>query len=466
MKRTLATYSNKFTGCFLLLICVTGLSCKKFVTVDLPVDKVTAETVFSNEETATSAVVGIYSQMMPTIPFYSCGGTTIYAGLSADEFQLTNATNAEDVEFEQNKLSVANSTLSFNFWQRAYKIIYQSNACIEKLSASSILRPLTRDQLLGEAKFIRAFHYFYLLNLFGEVPLVTGTDYRKNALLPRTPAREIYAQIVSDLMEAKSLLAAVYPSAGRVRPNKQAAIALLARVYLYQQDWAAAEKEATEIINTGAYSLLTNLADVFLATSNEAIWQLMPVESGFNTTEARSFIPTTSASTKPAYAVTSQLLAAFEQGDARKSAWLASKTVAGQPYYYPFKYKVRNLSLPVTEYYMVLRYAEQLLIRAEARAHQDNITGAKHDLDSIRSRAGLPPSIATDKESLLTAIEHERQIELMAEWGHRWFDLRRTGKVDAVIGNMKPSWQSSAALFPIPLTEILQNPSLTQNQGY
>ena len=104
-------------------------------------------------------------------------------------------------------------------------------------------------------------------------------------------------------------------------------------------------------------------------------------------------------------------------------------------YFFPYKYKLTELSPVDTEYNMVLRLAEVYLIRAEARAQQGNITGAQADLDTVRARAGLAATTAGDLPSLLTAILHERQVELVAEWGHRWLDLESvSGMADAVLG--------------------------------
>ena len=118
---------------------------------------------------------------------------------------------------------------------------------------------------------------------------------------------------------------------------------------------------------------------------------------------------------------------------------------------------------------MVLRFAELYLIRAEARAQQNKLTGANSaasDINVIRTRAGLSNTTATTQAALLLAVEKERQVELFTEWGHRWFDLRRTGRIDAVLSAVKPTWKPTAALFPIPYLEIQRNPLLTQNNGY
>ena len=114
----------------------------------------------------------------------------------------------------------------------------------------------------------------------------------------------------------------------------------------------------------------------------------------------------------------------------------------------------------------MFRLAEQYLIRAEARAEQGDLTGAATDLNAIRSRAGLGATTASNQINLLAAILHERQVELCFEEGFRWFDLKRTGTIDAVLGTVKPTYKPYAALYPIPFTQTQLNPFLTQNPGY
>ena len=114
----------------------------------------------------------------------------------------------------------------------------------------------------------------------------------------------------------------------------------------------------------------------------------------------------------------------------------------------------------------MLRLAEQYLIDAEARAQQGDISGAATKLNAVRNRAGLGNTTAITQTDMLAAIAHERQVELFTEWGHRWFDLKRTGTINATLGVEKSSWTSDAALLPIPLLEIEADPNLTQNQGY
>jgi hypothetical protein len=165
-------------------------------------------------------------------------------------------------------------------------------------------------------------------------------------------------------------------------------------------------------------------------------------------------------------------LNSFEANDNRKSQWLGTTSVNGNTYFFPFKYKIGRLdAMPngnIDQFYMVFRLAEQYLIRAEARAHLNNITNAIADLNFIRVRAGITDiSNTIVQQEALEAIAHERQVELFAEWGHRWMDLKRTNKCNKVLASIKGSnWQPTDTLYPIPYSEIMSAPNLIQNEGY
>lgn len=449
---------------FLFVTCISCAACKKFIQVPPPVTQITTENVFTSDATATAAVVGLYTQIMGNGFYFLNGANTLYPALSADEL-IKTAPDINIDAFTNNAIPPESSIISNDLWGKSYNYIYQANACLQALATSKQLSDATRKQLMGEMQFTRALCYFYLVNLFGDVPLVLTTDYNNNASLPRTPQADVYKQVINDLKSAENLLGKDYVSSKRARPNKFAAIALLARVYLYQHDWNNAETEAGKVIGSGMYNLVTDLNQVFVAGSHEVIWQLIPVIPGLNTEEGATFIPY-AASLLPNYVLTASLLASFEPGDNRKTAWLNSTVINGMPYYYPFKYKVRG-STQVTECNIVLRYAEQYLIRAEARAQQNNIPGALEDINMIRQRAGLPPLTGiTTQAKCLEAIAHENQIEFFAEWGHRWLDLKRTGQATNVLGTEKQNWQPTDTLYPIPFAEIQSNIALIQNEGY
>ncbi len=453
---------------YIILLLFSGMviSCKKFLEVDHPIDRLSSDIVFTDTETATATVLGIYTGMMSTTPLITSGGITLYTGLAADELYNADISDAALSEFYGNALSPDNVSLRNDFWLRGFSLIYHANACINGLRDNLTLEPEVREQLLGESLFNRAFIYYYLVSLFGDVPLLLKTDYEENSIAARTPSMLVYDQIISDLKEARDLLKNAYPTDQKVRPNKWTATALLARVYLVLEEWLPAEEEATLVIDSGEYALEPELDNVFLSSSNEAIWQIMQVEEGFNTTEGMIFVPYSWSTAVPDFPLTDHLLHAFETADLRKAYWVGSVWINGEIYHYPYKYKINEYGLPATEYQTNFRLAELYLIRAECYARQDKTPQAKADLDIIRERAGLPGITAGTPDELLSAIFQERRIELFSEWGHRWFDLKRTGKATEILGTVKPGWQPSDVLFPIPGGQIRANPNLTQNQGY
>jgi hypothetical protein len=459
----------------LLLATLLG-GCKKFVQVSPPITGLTGNTVYSSNATAGSVLTGIYDNMMTGNGF--SGGMSdidVFAGLSADELQNFLNSYSSLQQYYQNALNPSTPLP----WDEPYQYIYIANAALEGLTGSTEVTAPVKQQLFGEAKFMRAFMHFYLTNLYGDIPLVTTTNYQVNNVATRTPQAEVYDTIISDLKDAQNLLTDDYETATnsstteRTRPNRGAATALLARAYLYTKDWKDAETQATTVINTATYALVAGLDSVFLANSSEAIWQLEPVSPGYNTNDAALFILTSGPNTITPMGISTFLLNAFEPNDKRYLDWVGVDSSTGTKYYFPYKYKV-GYGQPVTEYRMVLRLAEQFLIRAEARAQQQNIigpTGAIADLNVIRERAGLPDYAgATDQTSVLGVILHERQVELFTEWGHRWLDLKRTGAADTVMKAVTPAkggtWNTDWELYPIPEYEISVNSRLTQNVGY
>ncbi|MCG8321352.1 MAG: RagB/SusD family nutrient uptake outer membrane protein [Cytophagales bacterium] len=444
------------------------LSCQDFVDISPPTNQIVTETVFIDDVSATSAIDGVYSQMIGTGGFASGNreSITVVTGLSSDEF-VNFSTNSNQIEFFSNSLLATNILVQNSIWKPAYEFIFFANSILEGLENSSGITEETRMQLHGEAKFIRAFCYFYLVNLFGDVPLIINTDFKANQRASRSIQSLVYEQIIADLEDAQGVLAEDYSFSGgeRVRPNKAAASAMLARVYLYLEDWSNAEKQASSIIeNSTTYNLLPNLNDVFLANNREAIWQLKPVVPGNNTFEALTFVIPLAPPVN--LSLSNGLVSAIEPNDKRMDNWVNSISNGTNTYYFPFKYKISEANQPLTEYSVVLRLAEQYLIRAESRLKQGNLIGAQDDLNSIRNRAGLNNSLANDPSSLSLAIEKERRIELMAEWGHRWFDLKRSGRVNTVLAPVKLYWGETDIYYPIPQSEIVNNPNLTQNSGY
>jgi hypothetical protein len=428
--------------------------------------------VFNDDATARSAMDGIYNQLF--LSAFSNGqrsSITVLSGLSGDIIRNINTTNISRMQFEENELLPDNSN-NLDLWSSAYAVIYMTNSLLEGLGGSDKISTGLKVQLEGEARFIRAFTYFYLVNLYNDVPLILTTDYRENQLASRTPATEVYEQIINDLQLAQEFLSTEYRDEERTQVISYAARALLARVYLYLEDWEQAEAQSTAVIQaTSKYEILEDLNDVFLANSMEAIWQISPIGSGFSThtNEGNIFIIHPVFSFLASFQLEEDFVQVFQEEDKRLTDWIEYHN--NLEVYFAHKYKIRNSTdFPIEEYSMVLRLAEQYLIRAEARTHQGNLTGAMEDLDIIRRRAGLNSLAETNIElgetALLEEIMLERRKELFAEWGHRWMDLKRTGMAKSVIGNENPQWESTDIWYPIPSEERLKNPNLTQNDGY
>ena len=453
---------------FTLLI---SSSCEDFVQIDAPRTEIVADNAFSSDEVSLATANGMYNLMLNPFGMYN-SGLEVFAGLASDE--LVNFFNNEDYnEFAANQLLPDNGRLFSGFWQNSYQIISNATAVTEGLRNNTTITPGLRDQLLGEALFIRAYVHFYLVNLFGPVPYVRASSVVTNNTASRESEEQVYEEIIADLLEAQELMADLSLSdSERVRPGLGAVTALLARVYLYSENWTGAEAEATKVIESGDFVLESSLGEVFLATSEEAIWQLTPGEgerTRLGIILPFVFAPNTLFELGPT-ALRQDLLDAFEPGDNRLTDWVGiglSGTAS-----YPFKYK-NSLDPPVgvgsgdQEHIVMLRLAEQYLIRAETRAQQNNVSEAQEDLNTIRNRAGLENTSADSQSLLLEAIAQERYLELFVEGGHRWLDLKRTQKANEVLMPIKDQWEPTDVLWPIPEIEIFNNTNLLpQNPGY
>lgn len=457
---------NTYRVISILLIIACATSCKKLIEIPAnPPTAITQAEQFSDSITAMTAIAGVYSYPAGSI-MYGFSEITECAGLSSDELSYTSG-NIDNQQFFRYGLTQLNSIVS-SLWSNIYTNIYPVNAVLTGVKESTGLPASFKTQIGGEMKVVRAMYYLNLVNFFGSVPLVLSTDYKQTARLPGSTADSAYDRIITDLTEAADSLSADYPSPGRARPNLYTALAFLSKAHLYRGDWQAAYNESDSVIKSGMYELEPDLNNVFLEGSNEAIWQL-PANGTYNVTaEAADFVPYSGSI--PNYLLTSFLLDAFEAGDLRMMNWVGKTTVntgAGpKDYYYPYKYKNKQISSPTTENYMMFRLAEVYLIRAEAAAHLDKTDIALADLNVIRQRAGLDNSTASGKDEILNAVMHERQVELFTESGNRWFDLKRTGQADLILGTEKTGWHKEAALYPIPQSQMQLNSLLKQNPGY
>ncbi|MFD2826856.1 RagB/SusD family nutrient uptake outer membrane protein [Leeuwenhoekiella polynyae] len=464
MKHSIDNYLHLLCIAVLFLTC----ACEPFVEVEVPNDRINSETVFSDDATAREAMDGVYIQLFNTA--FAAGGNqsvSFLGTLSAETYTVTNAV-PEMEAFAAHQLEATNS-LNLALWSGAYNTIYMCNAILEGVADNSSLSPETRDALEGESRFIRAFAYFHLTNLYGDVPLVTQTDYTVNALKARSLQTEVYDLILEDLNRAAELLDTGYPDNERTRANRYTALGLLARVHLYLEDWEQAETYSSEVLAaTELYELSDDLNTVFLANSPEALWQVSPEGWGGTFTHTRDgnllirITPTGSP-----VSLNETFMQDWGARDLRREDWIGSFSSTAETYYHPYKYKIRYDASggDLSEYSMLMRLAEQYLIRAEARTWQGKLELAVNDLNTIRERAGLDALIYTQaitQVQLLDEVMQQRYYELFSEWGHRWLDLKRTGKALEVLEGVS----ETELRYPIPEAELLKNPNLTQNAGY
>lgn len=457
-----------FSALWLLLLAFGYLlnSCDGFVEVDLPQSQLTASAVYEDPITANAAMTEVYAKMRDGgLLSGSAAGLSFLMGVYGDELDFYGNSQNGAVSFYQNSLLASNSDVK-NLWDASYNQIYGANAVLEGVTQSATLSTATRNQLKGEALFVRALTHFYLSNTFGAVPYITSTDYEYNRHVSRMSVSAVYVQVKADLEEAIALLPEDYVTSDRTRPNRYAAYALLARVDLYAGLWQEASNAASAVLNnTALYQTVADLDASFVKDSPATIWQFSSASGGGNTLEADTF--NFVVGPPPLGAFTPSFMNAFESNDLRATHWTKAVTDGTTTWYHPYKYKVNGDSGSAVEYSVVLRLNEVYLIRAEARVRAGDVIGGQDDLNVVRHLAGLPDTVAMTQSTLLDAILAERRVELFAEFGHRFMDLKRFNQAQTVLSGVKSGWDVTDVVFPIPDSELNLNPNLApQNAGY
>ncbi len=455
---------------------ITSTGCEKYLEVPLPIDQLATESVFATRSGIDAAVTGMYSAFASGVikaNFYK------FTSFISDEGEINPLPGNDVGALLAANIAATNQNLPSLLW--FYLGIYRANDVLSNLVnvPTTILPDSVKRRYLAAAKYVRAAEHFSLVTTWGDVPLTLTTSADINVNNVRTPSDQVFAAIIKDLEEAAADLPATVnaTSFGALTVhNKYQPLALLARVYLYLGRWAEAEAAANEVISSGRYLLVDGVNNVFKRGSREAItshgvtspgtlfenratlgWLLLPLSSGNATTN----YPAMSAS----------LLAAFEADDQRRvnGNW----TTLQFSRVFPNKY-LYNLFVPATtiaaapQDFIYQRLAEVILIRSEARAKQNNVSGAAADLNLIRTRAGLANTAAATQPELLAAIEKERFCELYFE-GFRWYDLKRTGRLNEVLGAVsykKDNYQEHYNVMPIGQADIVASPLLQQNPGY
>ncbi|SHF39301.1 RagB/SusD family nutrient uptake outer membrane protein [Chryseobacterium sp. OV279] len=450
---------------FLILLQYFFVSCERMIDVDLPNNQIPSEQVFEDVQTADAALAALYSGLWDNSPLAG-DQTGKLLGTYTDDLSYYATTSTNGIlDLFQNTHTDSNAAV-YAYWASAYQKIYMANAIIEGVEKSSSLPIVDKNRLKGEALLIRAMLFFYLQQIYGDIPLPTTTDYNINKVLPKTGSNEALIKIEADINTVINLISDDYRNAERIFPNKKSAQFLLAKVYMAQNTpakWAEAETLLKNIIQSPLYTFQNDITKVFTKSGTHILWQLKPKNPGDAVKEASIYYFTGAAPSS--FALSQDLVNAFSANDTRKQSWMAPVTVNGNTWYRAEKYK--NRSNNTTEYSVVFRLEEVYLLLAEALAQQDKLTEALPYLNKTRQRAGLVAiTNPVSKETLLTEILLENRREFFTEFGHRFFDLKRLSRLQTLVP-VKPNWKDFHRVFPIPQKELLLNTNLNpQNEGY
>lgn len=465
-----------------------------------PKGQLTYDTFFETQDHAIWATNAIYQQFrsweMCAFPWI---GITDILSDDADKGSTPNdalyVLELDDFTFDATNAAISGA------WLGHYQTIFRANLAIDNIPDID-MDPELRDRLVGEAKVLRAYAYFRLVQWFGDVPLVIHTltdDQYYNQ--PRTPAATVYDFIEQDLRDAIGVLPekSEYASADLGRVTKGAARGILAKVYMVRHEFDKAVLQCDSIITSGEYSLLPRYADNFMPVGEngaESIFEIGavavqaavagPGATPYNMIQGVRGVPNLGwGFNRPS----DDLVASYEAGDPRRQATIiyvgevlpdGSTIVQDNPEILNERYNQKawvpahaGLQDNGPGNLRLLRYADILLLAAEAYNETGNPTKALEYLNMVRARARgsnnfiLPDITITDKDMLREKIYHERRVELAME-EHRWFDLARWGRIADVMGPLKPNFVATKhTLLPVPQSELdLTGGTILQNPGY
>jgi hypothetical protein len=379
-------------------------------------------------------------------------------------------------------------TAEFNdFWVVNYAGISQCNTVLDEVPSIEMDETL-KNRILGEAHFLRAYYYFLLTQVFGDVPMLLTITPPDELKVPKTPKSVIYNQIIMDCDQAAAWLPAEHSGANVGRATKGAALALAAKTLMYENNWEQALAYIGQVKDLGVYALVNDYQDNFTKgtqNNSESVWEIQHanLELGVG-----NFLNQWWKSKKvDGYGyceVRPEFVAVFEEGDPRLGFTVAQNNddyfgFVFKPSFSSTRYGIKKYLQDTTVSqpsdgdinYTAIRYAEVLLWEAEALTELGQVQAAQAPLEEVRARARaqaddpentLPPVLTTDQEEMRMAIRHERQVELGFEM-HRFFDLVRWGIADDLLEGFQAGKHE---VFPLPQTEIDLNPSLIQNPGY
>jgi hypothetical protein len=409
-------------------------------------------TSITDSASARAAIAGMYHGLQSLSTY----GSDIpeVGDLSSDNAEFSG-TSTSYGEIDDNQISTFNTAV-LSIWAQAYDNINRTNEILDKVGALPNIDTDTRNELMGEAYFVRALMYHDLVKFFGDVPiqLHSTTDPNAGSTITRAPVSAVYDRILSDLDSASALMSdsssTTTASAGAVR-------ALRARVLFYKGDYVGAESEAHAVETDFGYDLAPNYSDLYTASGNSTPEDIFKIIATVHA-DQQSFLSYDyfAKALGGTYLLrpTSDLLAAYDPADLR-GQWNIS--FAGSR-----RYGSKYRSITGTENFPVLRLGEIILIRAEVLARTGHLPEAVAEMNKTQARAGAPLFVlgSHTTQDVIDAITAERRLELALE-GDRWHDLNRLGLTPSVM-DIDPTQE----LYPIPQSEIDVTPGLTQNPGY
>jgi starch-binding outer membrane protein, SusD/RagB family len=459
---------------FYILVVTRLISCDNELD-QTPITENESSKFYKNETELEGAVSGAYSvlQSQGLYGLYIPAMGEISSDNTFDEVPAND--NGTFGELDEFTTITANAAVTRN-WKDSYIAIQRVNVILNRINGVTFSDTAKKNSRIGEAKFIRALTYFNLVRFFGDVPLVTTETITPNEFFGqgRTPKNQVYQQIINDLKEAIPNLPNTQIQAGRV--TKGAAQTLLGKVYLTLNQYTDAKEQLQAVTNAANYMLLTDVNKIFALDSenNKEIIFATQFATGINgntegTTAYQQFSPSGFISGAKGHNLpTKSLSELYQANDTRKNGYIGQTTLG---VYYTKKLKSAVVLQDSSSDWVVLRFADVLLMLAEIENELGNTTQSISYLNQVRTRSGILATTAVTQNELRDAIELERRLEFIGE-GHRWLDLLRTNKAIVTMNTWFTSQKINITiddhdlLLPIPQSQIDTDSAIKQNKGY